>query len=137
MTVVRGSAPVTRQGAAANFTGEVWQDAVVVGQVRYLSGVGRVCIGTDAEPPAIHPGDRLLIPPATMHWHGAAPDRLFAHLAMSESGEHGHGTQWGDYRKEPAPLINCVPPPPGGGQGVEAPDRIFSSPAGADRGQCG
>jgi hypothetical protein len=48
VTVVRGSAPVTRQGAAANFTGEVWQDAVVVGQVRYLSGVGRVCIGTDA-----------------------------------------------------------------------------------------
>jgi quercetin dioxygenase-like cupin family protein len=137
MTVVRASARATRQGAAANFTGEVWQDDVVVGQapsrmretvvsltpgartswhahpvgqVLYcLSGVGRICIGRDSRPQAIYPGDTVLIPPDTMHWHGAAPDRLFAHLAMSESGEQGQGTQWGghvsdpDYRKAPAP----------------------------------
>jgi len=29
-----------------------------------------------------------------LHWHGAAPDRLFAHLAMSESGNDGQGTSW-------------------------------------------
>jgi hypothetical protein len=73
-----------------------------------LSGVGRICIGRDAQPQAIYPGDTVLIPPDTLHWHGAAPDRRFAHLAMSESGEQGQGTQWGehvsdpDYRKEPA-----------------------------------
>ena len=49
-----------------------------------------------------------MIPPDTMHWHGAAPDRLFAHLAMSENGEQGQGTNWAehvsdsDYKMEPA-----------------------------------
>jgi hypothetical protein len=32
VTVMRASARPTRQGAAANFTGTVWQDEVVVGQ---------------------------------------------------------------------------------------------------------
>ena len=32
MTVVRASARPTRRGAAANFTGEVFQDEVLVGQ---------------------------------------------------------------------------------------------------------
>jgi hypothetical protein len=27
-----------------------------------------------------------------MHWHGAAPDRPFSHMAMSETSE---GTSWG------------------------------------------
>jgi hypothetical protein len=30
-----------------------------------------------------------------MHWHGASPDRLFSHLALSEAGEQGQGTAWG------------------------------------------
>jgi len=43
-----------------------------------------------------------------MHWHGAAPDRLFSHLAMSENCEQGRGTTWAehvtdtDYKMEPA-----------------------------------
>jgi quercetin dioxygenase-like cupin family protein len=32
-----------------------------------------------------------------MHWHGASPDRLFAHLALSEAGEQGQGTAWGEH----------------------------------------
>jgi len=44
-----------------------------------------------------------------MHWHGAAPDRLFSHLAMSENGEQGQGTDWAEhvsdaeYNMEPSP----------------------------------
>jgi quercetin dioxygenase-like cupin family protein len=69
-----------------------------VGQVLYgLSGVGRSCIGKGSKPQSIHPGDTVVIPPDTMHWHGAALDRLFAHLAMSETGEGGQGTQWGEH----------------------------------------
>jgi quercetin dioxygenase-like cupin family protein len=136
MTVVRASARPTKQGAAANFTGVVWQDEVVVGkapsrmratvvsftpgartawhahpvgQVLYcLSGIGRICIGKGSRPQALHPGDTVMIPPDTLHWHGAAPDRLFAHLAMSETGEGGAGTSWGEqvseaeYRSPPA-----------------------------------
>lgn len=137
MTVVRASERATKLGAAANFTGTVYQDEVVVGkapsrmratvvsftpgartawhahpvgQVLYgLNGVGRICIGKGSRPQAIHPGDTVMIPPNTMHWHGAAPDRLFSHLAMSETGEAGQGTDWGehvadaDYKAEVAP----------------------------------
>jgi quercetin dioxygenase-like cupin family protein len=106
MTVVRAAARATRRGAAANFTGEVFQDEVLVGQppsrmratvvsftpgartgwhahpvgqtLYCLSGVGRICIGKGSRPQAIYPGDTVMIPPNTMHWHGAAPDRLFA-----------------------------------------------------------
>ena len=73
MTVVRVSARATRRGSAENFTGEVFQDEVLVGQapsrmratvvsftpgartgwhahpvgqtLYCLSGVGRICIG--------------------------------------------------------------------------------------------
>ena len=53
-------------------------------------------------------GDTVLIPPGVKHWHGAAPDRLFSHLAMSENGPNGEGTAWleavsdSDYRAAPA-----------------------------------
>src|SRR5207247_9507505 len=120
MTVVRASARATKRGAAANFTGEVFQDEVLVGQLPSrmratvvsftpgartgwhshpvgqtlycLSGVGRICIGKGSRPQAIYPGDTVMIPPDTMHWHGAAPDRLLAHPAMSEHGHRGQGT---------------------------------------------
>ena len=137
MTVVRAAARATRRGAAANFTGEVFQDEVLVGQppsrmratvvsftpgartgwhahpvgqtLYCLSGVGRICIGKGSRPQAIYPGDTVMIPPKTMHWHGAAPDRLFAHLAMSESGEQGQGTDWAS--TSTTPNTRCNPPP--------------------------
>ena len=127
MGVVRATARPTKQGAAENFSGVVWQDEVVVGktpsrmrasvvsftpgartawhahpvgQVLYcLSGVGRICFKGEA-PQELHPGDTVMIPPDTLHWHGAAPDRLFSHLAMSENGEQGQGTSWGEHVSE-------------------------------------
>ncbi len=137
MKVVRANARATKVQPAANFTGTVFADEVMVGtppsrmratvvsftpgartawhshpvgQTLYcLSGVGRV--QRDGE--AVHelrPGDTVLIPPDVRHWHGAAPDRLFAHLAMSEVTETGAGTQWfekvsdEDYIFPPAPI---------------------------------
>jgi quercetin dioxygenase-like cupin family protein len=122
--VVRAAARPTKQGVAANFSGVVFQDEVVVGeapsrlrasvvsfspgartawhshpvgQTLYcLSGIGRICF-KGAPPRELQPGDTVNIPPDTMHWHGAAPDRLFAHLAMSESGEQGQGTAWSEH----------------------------------------
>jgi quercetin dioxygenase-like cupin family protein len=35
-----------------------------------------------------------LIPPNVKHWHGAAPDRLFIHLAFQEVTDQGAGTKW-------------------------------------------
>ena len=59
-----------------------------------LSGVGRICFKGE-KPQVLNPGDTVNIPPDTMHWHGASPDRLFSHLALSEVGEQGQGAAWG------------------------------------------
>jgi quercetin dioxygenase-like cupin family protein len=114
--VIRAGARTTRRGAAETFTGVVFQDPVItaeapsrlggsvvtftpgartawhshpVGQTLFcLSGVGRICFKGE-KPQVLNPGDTVNIPPDTMHWHGAAPDRLFSHLALSEAGERG------------------------------------------------
>lgn len=135
MTILRASQRPTKRQPEANFSGEVFSDEIVtgktpsrmrasvvsftpggrtawhshpVGQTLYcLSGAGRV----QFEGQPVHellPGDTVMIPPNTRHWHGAAPDKLFAHLAMSELSDQGEGTQWfekvsdADYRKAPA-----------------------------------
>lgn len=52
----------------------------------------------------------MVILPDTRCWHGVAPDKLFARLAMSELNDKGRGTAWfehlsdGDYSKSPAPV---------------------------------
>src|SRR6202048_1286967 len=119
--VIRAGARNTRRGAAETFTGVVFQDPVItaeapsrlggsvvtftpgartaghsppVGQTLFcLSGVGRICFKGE-KPQVLNPGDTVNIPPDTMHWHGASPDRLFSHLALSEAGEQGQGTAW-------------------------------------------
>ena len=39
------------------------------------------------EPRELHPGDVVVILPEVQHWHGAAPDSWFAHLAVEVPGE--------------------------------------------------
>ncbi len=65
-----------------------------VGQTLYvLYGTGRV--QKEGERPIVlTPGDTVQIPPNVKHWHGAAPDRLFIHLAISENTDTGGSTQW-------------------------------------------
>ena len=41
----------------------------------------------------LHPGDVVQIPPEVKHWHGAAPDSWFAHLAV-EVPAQGKSTEW-------------------------------------------
>ena len=41
----------------------------------------------------LHPGDVVNIPPEVKHWHGAAPDSWFSHLAISVPAEQG-GCEW-------------------------------------------
>ena len=137
MDIKRANARPTKLAAEANFTGQVWQDPVMVGkppsrmratnvsftpgartawhahpvgQTLYcVTGVGRVQLEGERVQ-ELHPGDTAVIPPNTRHWHGAAPDRLFNHLAMSEVTDTGDGTRWfekvsdEDYNKEPEPV---------------------------------
>ena len=41
----------------------------------------------------LHPGDVVHIPAGVKHWHGAAPDSAFQHLAIEVAGENA-STQW-------------------------------------------
>ena len=44
-------------------------------------------------PQELHPGDVVNIPPEVKHWHGAAPDCWFSHLAVEVPGE-GAFNEW-------------------------------------------
>ena len=39
------------------------------------------------QPRALEPGDVVVIPPEVKHWHGAAKDSWFSHLAIEVMGE--------------------------------------------------
>lgn len=41
----------------------------------------------------LHPGDVVNIPAGVKHWHGAAKDAWFQHLAIEVPGEGG-STEW-------------------------------------------
>ena len=45
------------------------------------------------EPQALHPGDVVNIPVGVKHWHGAAADSWFSHLAIEVPGENG-SNEW-------------------------------------------
>ncbi len=45
------------------------------------------------EPIEMHPGDSVNIPVGVKHWHGAAKDSWFSHLAIEVPGENG-STEW-------------------------------------------
>jgi quercetin dioxygenase-like cupin family protein len=137
MELYRARSRGTGKAPADRFTGTVLQDPVIVGkapsrmratnvsftpgartawhshpvgQVLYVvQGIGRVQL--EGEPvQELHPGDTAVIPPNTRHWHGAASDRLFTHLAMSEVDDQGNGTEWFEhvtdeqYNQPPAPV---------------------------------
>jgi len=45
------------------------------------------------EAQVLHPGDVVNIPVGVKHWHGAAPDSWFSHLAVEVPGENGRN-EW-------------------------------------------
>ncbi|MBQ9452525.1 MAG: cupin domain-containing protein [Desulfovibrio sp.] len=47
------------------------------------------------EPVELHPGDVVHIPANVKHWHGAAPDTAFQHLAIEVPGEEA-STSWAE-----------------------------------------
>ena len=53
------------------------------------------------EPRALNPGDVVNIAPGVKHWHGAAPDSWFSHLAVEVPGENLR-TQWCEAVEEEA-----------------------------------
>ena len=45
----------------------------------------------------IRPGDRVFFEPGEEHWHGAAPDRFMAHLALVQVDDDGNAANWLDH----------------------------------------
>ncbi len=45
------------------------------------------------EPQEMRPGDVINIPTGVKHWHGAAPDSWFSHLAVEVPGTNG-SSEW-------------------------------------------
>lgn len=84
-----------------------------IGQILYAShGARRAQL--DGEPVvSLLPGDTVVIPPQRRHWHGAAPDHDFVHLAIQEAHpDTGEEATWyepvseDDYHAAPAPRFN-------------------------------
>ena len=110
--IVAGKSPSRMRASVVSFTpgGRTNWHTHPVGQTLYcLSGAGRIAFeGQQVQ--EIRAGDTVIIPPNTRHWHGAAPDKLFSHLAMSEQTDTGEGTAWfeqvsdKDYVAETAPI---------------------------------
>ncbi|GGM19264.1 (R)-mandelonitrile lyase [Nakamurella endophytica] len=64
------------------------------GQTLYVTdGVGYVARRGSA-PTEIRPGDVVVIEPGEEHWHGAAPTRFMAHVAMQEADADGEVVTW-------------------------------------------
>mgnify|MGYP002416859960 FL=1 len=59
-----------------------------------LCTAGRGCYQEWGQPAReLRPGDVVNIPAGVKHWHGAAPDSWFSHLAVEVPGEKAE-TEW-------------------------------------------
>ena len=116
--------PPTEKGPAATFTGDVWVDGIYAGAtrgqarlsvVRFAPGArthwhshrlgqvlhvleGVALLGSrDGTVIEGRPGDTIRTAPGEEHWHGAAPGRFMAHLALMEGdGSEAPPTAWGE-----------------------------------------
>jgi quercetin dioxygenase-like cupin family protein len=67
------------------------------GQTIYVTeGIGR-CQREGGPVEEIRPGDRVFFEPGESHWHGAAPSRFMAHIAIQEADESGSFATWGTH----------------------------------------
>lgn len=67
------------------------------GQTIYITdGVGRVRF-RGGETLVVRPGDVVYFEPNEEHWHGAAPDRFMAHIAVAEADDDGKVVDWGNH----------------------------------------
>ena len=61
-----------------------------------LEGIG-LCQRRGGRAEVIRPGDRVFFEPGEEHWHGAAPTRFMAHIAMLDVDDEGNHAAWGEH----------------------------------------
>jgi quercetin dioxygenase-like cupin family protein len=65
------------------------------GQTIYVTeGIG-LCQREGGPVDVILPGDRVFFDPGENHWHGAAPNRFMAHIAIQPTDDSGTAVTWG------------------------------------------
>ena len=124
MQMNRANAEATKRGPADYFTGTVWLDEITSapyasdvrvvmatfepgartawhthphGQLlQIVSGVGRVQ-KAGGEVTEVRPGDVIWFEPGERHWHGAAANRMMAHLAVQRADEAGRTATWQEH----------------------------------------
>jgi quercetin dioxygenase-like cupin family protein len=116
------SSTETTKGPADWFTGDVYIDTVAapsepyrlaaanvhftpgartawhthpLGQTIYVTEGVCLCQKRGGAVEQIRPGDRVFFEPGEEHWHGAAPERFMAHLAIHQVDDEGNAVAWG------------------------------------------
>ena len=114
----------TARGPSDWFTGEVYIDAVAApsggsrmsassvhftpgartawhthpnGQTIWVIEGAGLCQRRGGPVEVIRPGDSVFFEPGEEHWHGAAPTRFMAHIAMLEVDDEGQPATWGEH----------------------------------------
>jgi quercetin dioxygenase-like cupin family protein len=68
-----------------------------LGQTIYVTEGVCLCQRRGGASEELLPGDRVYFEPGEEHWHGAAPDRFMAHVAIQEADEQGNVVAWGEH----------------------------------------
>ena len=87
---VRGASVTFEPGART-----AWHTHPIGQTIFVTEGVGR-CQREGGPIEEIRPGDRVYFEPGENHWHGAAPTRFMAHVAIQEADESGSPVTWGE-----------------------------------------
>jgi len=96
-TVASPTAPSRAAAAMVHFTPgsrTAWHTHPFGQTIFVIEGIGR-CQRRGGPIEEIRPGDRVFFEPDEDHWHGAAPDRFMAHVAIQEVDESGSPVTWG------------------------------------------
>jgi quercetin dioxygenase-like cupin family protein len=98
-TIAAPSPPARAAAALVHFTPgarTAWHTHPLGQTIFVTEGVGR-CQREDGPVEVIRPGDRVFFEPGENHWHGAAPNRFMAHVAIQEADESGSPVTWGEH----------------------------------------
>ena len=91
--------PVAAQASLVHFTPgsrTAWHTHPLGQTIFVTVGVG-LCQRRGGPVEVIRPGDRVHFEPGEDHWHGAAPNRLMAHLALNEADAEHPAVEWGEH----------------------------------------
>ena len=66
------------------------------GQTIYVTEGAGLCQRRGVPIEVIRPGDVVFFESGEDHWHGAAPNRFMAHLALNEVDDDHAAVHWGD-----------------------------------------